>query len=130
MNDVKTTISEPTFTTSYVTQPNSYYTSYIDPCTTIISGVQNICFKKKQEPKVVFDGDYTIYHNEYGEKTVVKRMESEQYDKEKAVMYAILKSKGIKPKDITELIENSADNKVAREKRKAKKLKAKEEKQC
>lgn len=89
------------------------------------SCITSTTFKKKQEPKVVFDGDYTIYHNEYGEKTVVKRMESEQYDKEKAVMYAILKSKGIKLKDIAELIDNSVDNKAAREKRKAKKIKAK-----
>lgn len=122
MSYINTTTSGLTFCdTTTPINTLTYYPSYLETL--------SISIKEKQKPKIVFDGDYTIYHDECGKKTVVKRMECEQYDKEKAVMYALLKSKGIKPKDIAELIENSADNKVAREQRKAKKLKAKEERQ-
>lgn len=79
--------------------------------------------------KVIFDGDYTIYYNFYGKKTVVKRMEGEPYDKEKAVMYALLKSQGITPKDIKILIDNGVDNKAKREEKLAKKEAKKQEKQ-
>lgn len=79
--------------------------------------------------KVIFDGDYTIYYDFYGKKTVVKRMEGEPYDKEKAVMYALLKSQGIAPKDIKILIDNGVDNKAKREEKLAKKEAKKQEKQ-
>lgn len=78
--------------------------------------------------KVIFDGDYTIYYDFYGKKTVVKRMEGEPYDKEKAVMYALLKSQGIAPKDIKKLIDNGVDNKAKREEKLAKKEAKKQEK--
>lgn len=78
--------------------------------------------------KVIFDGDYTIYYDFYGKKTVVKRMEGEPYDKEKAVMYALLKSQGIPPKDIKILIDNGVDNKAKREEKLAKKEAKKQEK--
>lgn len=81
---------------------------------------------KKQEPKIVFDGDYTIYHNEYGNKTIVKRMEGEPYDKEKAVMYAMLKSMGIKPQQVNDLVKNGFDAKAKREKKRALKEKARQ----
>lgn len=79
--------------------------------------------------KVIFDGDYTIYYDFYGNKTLVKRMEGEPYDKEKAVMYALLKSQGIKPKDIKKLVDNGVDNKAKREEKLAKKEAKKQEKQ-
>lgn len=79
--------------------------------------------------KVIFDGDYTIYYDFYGNKTLVKRMEDEPYDKEKAVMYALLKSQGIKPKDIKKLVDNGVDNKTKREEKLAKKQAKKQEKQ-
>lgn len=90
--------------------------------------VGNIIYlQKHQEPRVVVDGDYTIYYNEHGEKTVVKRMDSEDYDLEKAVMFALLKSRGVKPKDVVNLVENAIDNKAKREERERKKeLKRKE----
>lgn len=76
--------------------------------------------KKKERPKerIVYDGDYTIYYNEKGKKTVVKIMPNEEFDEEKAAMFAILKSMGIKPKHIATLIKNSVDRKAIREKKK------------
>lgn len=121
MSYINTTTSGLTFGDTTTPINSGFYY----PQTHSYFGALSIYAKEKQKPKVVFDGDYTIYHDEYGVKTVVKRMEGEQYDKEKAVMYALLKSKDIKPKDIAELINNSVDNKAAREKRKAKKLEAK-----
>lgn len=84
---------------------------------------------RPSKQKVIFDGDYTIYYDFYGKKTVVKRMEGEPYDKEKAVMYALLKSQGIAPKDIKKLIDNGVDNKAKREEKLAKKEAKKQEKQ-
>ena len=79
--------------------------------------------------KVIFDGEYTIYYNFYGKKTVVKRMKGEPYDKEKAVMYALLKSQGIAPKDIKNLIDTGVDNKAKRDEKLAKQEAKKQEKQ-
>ena len=94
-------------------------------CVTELSG---IIITPTSKEKVVFDGEYTIYYNFYGKKTVVKRMEGEPYDKEKAVMYALLKSQGIAPKDIKKLIDNGVDNKAKREEKLAKKEAKKQEK--
>lgn len=85
--------------------------------------------KIKTTPQLVFDGQYTIYHNEFGEKTIVKQMDGESYDPEKAACYAVLKSLGIKPKFINNLVDNAVDKKASREKRNAKKEKAKQAKQ-
>lgn len=82
---------------------------------------------KKPRPKerVVFDGDYTIYYDKYGKKTIVSKMPQEPYDAEKAVLYALLKSKGIKPKVIAELLDNAIDKSAKRKERERKKLLAK-----
>ena len=82
---------------------------------------------KKRKPKIVFDGDYTIYYDSEGNKTVVKRMEGEPYDKEKAVMYAMLKSMGVKPQQINDLVNNGFDAKAKHEKKRALKEKARKE---
>lgn len=72
------------------------------------------------EEKVVTDGNYLIYYDKHGKKTVVKRMDSEDNDYEKALLYAMLKSKGIKPKEVARLLEKAIDKKAKREERELK----------
>ena len=109
---------------------NPFSPWYTPPTTLVVSGeLENTLFiKELSKPKVVFDGDYTIYYNAQGRKTVVKRMKGEEYDQEKAVMYAILKSMGVKPKEIQDLIDNSVDNRRKRTLKMLKKMEAKERK--
>ena len=76
--------------------------------------------KPEQKERVVTDGDYLIYYDKHGKKTVVKRMDSEDNDYEKALMYAMLKSKGIKPKHIKRLLDDAIDRKAKREERELK----------
>ena len=90
-------------------------TYYLDNSYLHIAKPNELILGTPSKEKVIFDGEYTIYYNFYGKKTVVKRMEGEPYDKEKEVMYALLKSKGIAPKDIKKLIDNGVDNKAKRE---------------
>lgn len=78
--------------------------------------------KPVSKERVVFDQDYTIYYDENGKKTVVHKMADEPYDPEKAVLYALLKSKGVNPKKVTELVEKGIDKhskRLERESRKA-----------
>lgn len=80
----------------------------------------------KPKERIVFDGDLTIYYDKYGNKTMVSKMPEDEYDAEKAVLWALLKSKGIKPKKVQELIANSIDRDVKRKERAAKKELAKQ----
>lgn len=80
----------------------------------------------KSKERIVFDGNYTIYYDRFGEKTIVHKMENEPYDAEKAVLYALLKSKGIKPKKVQELLASAIDRDVKRKEREAKKEQAKQ----
>lgn len=86
------------------------------------------CLRMIEEPRVVYDGDYTIYYDEHGNKTIVHKMADEPDDKFKAVVFAILKSKGVKPKEVMKLVENGIDKKAKREERKARIEKAKQNK--
>ena len=79
--------------------------------------------------KLIIDGDYTIFYDAGGYKTIVKKTDDDTYDVEKAACYAVLKSLGIKPSVINKLVMNAQDNTVKREKRLAKKAKAKIERQ-
>lgn len=81
------------------------------------------------EGKLIVDGDYTVFYNAGGCKTVVKRTGDDVYDVEKAACYAVLKSFGIKPSIINKLVMNAQNNTAKREKRLAKKAKAKIERQ-
>lgn len=86
-----------------------------------------IAKKKVQQPakpkeRVVFDGDYTIYYDKNGKKTVVHKMPDEVDDPEKAVLWALLKSKGVKPKDVTKLMDNAVDRDYERLKKDMKKI--------
>lgn len=81
------------------------------------------------EGKLIVDGDYTIFYDKHGNKTVVKKTDDDTYDVEKAACYAVLKSLGIKPSVINELVMNAQNNTAKREKRLAKKAKAKIERQ-
>lgn len=83
---------------------------------------------EKSKERVVFDGDYTIYYDKCGKKTTVHKMKDEHYDHEKAVMFAMLKSMGIKPKHIMDLIESSVDKVEKRKERELKKEIAKQKK--
>lgn len=83
---------------------------------------------EKSKERVVFDGDYTIYYDKLGNKTTVHKMKDEHYDQEKAVMFAMLKSMGVKPKKIMDLIENSVDKAEKRKERELKKETAKQKK--
>ena len=78
--------------------------------------------KPKSKERVVFDGNYTIYYDKYGKKTVVSRMPEDEYDAEKAVLYALLKSKGVKPKEVARLIDNAADKQAKRIEKSLKKI--------
>lgn len=69
---------------------------------------------KQQEPKLIVDGDTTIYINEFGNKTIVRRKDDESYDLEKAACYAILKSLGIKPSFVNRLVDNYTDTRAKR----------------
>lgn len=80
----------------------------------------------KPKERIVFDGDYTIYYDKNGNKTIVSKMPEDEYDAEKAVLWALLKSKGIKPKKVQELLANSIDRDVKRKERAAKKELAKQ----
>lgn len=75
----------------------------------------------KQKERIVFDVDYTIYYDRNGNKTVVSKMPEDEYDAEKAVLWALLKSKGVNPKKVQELIANAIDRDVKRKERAAKK---------
>ena len=108
---------------------NNNETFYLSSSNLCVAEHSRIIDTQATKQKVIFDGDYTIYYNFYGKKTVVKRMEGEPYDKEKAVLYALLKSQGIAPKDIKILIDNGVDNKAKREEKLAKKEAKKHEKQ-
>ena len=79
--------------------------------------------------KLIIDGDYTIFYDAGGCKTIVKKTDDDTYDVEKAACYAVLKSLGIKPSVINKLVMNAQDNTAKREKRLAKKAKAKIERQ-
>lgn len=81
------------------------------------------------EGKLIVDGDYTIFYDKHGNKTIVKKTDDDTYDVEKAACYAVLKSFGIKPSIINKLVMNAQDNTAKREKRLAKKAKAKIERQ-
>ena len=87
-----------TFTTDI--QPNVVNTS-------------NLYFKKR-EPQLINDGDVTIYINELGNKTIVRRKDDESFDLEKAACYAILKSLGIKPSFVNRLVDNHTDTRAKR----------------
>ena len=83
--------------------------------------------KKVQQPvkpkeRIVFDGDYTIYYDKNGKKTVVHKMPDEVDDPEKAVLWALLKSKGVKPKDVIKLMDESVDRDFERLKKDMKKM--------
>lgn len=67
-----------------------------------------------REPKLIVDGDTTIYINEFGNKTIVRRKDDESYDLEKAACYAILKSLGIKPSFVNRLVDNHTDTRAKR----------------
>lgn len=71
-------------------------------------------FKPKCEPKLIVDGDVTIYINGLGNKTIVRRKDDESYDLEKAACYAILKSLGIKPSFVNRLVDNYTDTRAKR----------------
>lgn len=71
-------------------------------------------FKPKCEPKLIVDGDVTIYINGLGNKTIVRRKDDESYDLEKAALYAILKSLGIKPSFVNRLVDNHTDTRAKR----------------
>lgn len=77
--------------------------------------------KPVSKERVVFDKDYTIYYDKDGKKTVVHKKSDESYDAEKAVLYALLKSKGIEPKKVTELVDNAIDKNVKRLERESRK---------
>ncbi len=107
-------MSNEIFTTSIAPAPK-YGFEYLSN-----SGVVIAPRKKKGKPRLVLDGNYTIYHNEYGDKTVVKKIADEPNDPEKAACYAVLKSMGIQPKFINDLVANAFDAKAKREKKRAK----------
>lgn len=71
-------------------------------------------FKPKCEPKLIVDGDVTIYINGLGNKTIVRRKDDESYDLEKAACYAILKSLGVKPSFVNRLVDNHTDTRAKR----------------
>lgn len=82
--------------------------------------------KKVQQPvkpkeRIVFDGDYTIYYDKNGKKTVVHKMPDEKNDPEKAILWALLKSKGVKPKDVIKLMDESVSRDLERLKKDLKK---------
>lgn len=81
------------------------------------------------EGKLIVDGDYTIFYDKHGNKTIVKKTDDDTYDVEKAACYAVLKSLGIKPSVINKLVMNAQNNTAKREKRLANKAKAKIEQQ-
>ena len=58
-------------------------------------------------------------------KLLLKKTGDDTYDVEKAACYAVLKSLGIKPSVINTLVMNAQNNTAKREKRLAKKAKAK-----
>lgn len=108
MNEFKEIVSDVTFCGDLYIMPN---------VKTIAKG------------KLIIDGDYTIFYDADGCKTIVKRTGDDVYDVEKAACYAVLKSFGIKPSIINKLVINAQDNTAKREKRLAKKAKAKIERQ-
>lgn len=77
--------------------------------------------KPVSKERVVFDKDYTIYYDNNGKKTVVHKAADQPYDAEKAVLYALLKSKGIEPKKVTKLVDNAIDKNVKRLERESRK---------
>ena len=89
---------------------------------TIYISADGLGYPTKSKERVVFDGDYTIYYDKYGKKTVVHRMPDEEYDREKALLWALLKSKGVKPKDVNKLMDESIDKQFNRFKKDLKKV--------
>lgn len=89
---------------------------YMTFTTSIQSNVVNTSnlYFKKRDPHLINDGDVTIYINELGKKTIVRRKDDESFDLEKAACYAILKSLGVKPSFVNRLVDNHTDTKAIR----------------
>ena len=130
MDEYVTTMSIPSLLGSRITTaPTRSYKgvdiTYDDLDELIIRKKVQKPSKPKSKERVVFDGDYTIYYDKYGKKTIVSKMPNDEYDAEKAVLYALLKSKGVKPKEIAKLIDSSVDRAAKRKERQYKKELAK-----
>ena len=67
-------------------------------------GYPRKCVSTFCEPTVIINGEQLTYFDEFGCKTTVKRYSEDESDYEKALCYAILKSMGIKPKYISDLL--------------------------
>lgn len=67
-------------------------------------------------PKVIFNGDTTIYIDEFGKKWVAKCEKGDKFDKEKGILVAVLKSKGIKTSRILSLLDNAIEYKPDKKK--------------
>ena len=73
----------------------------------IVNGVLSNQYQMEFEiRKIISNKDATIIIFDDGSKTVVKKVKDEVDDKYKAVMYALLKSLGVTPKQVNKLVEN------------------------
>lgn len=61
------------------------------------------------KPKVIFNGNTTIYVDEFGKKWVAKCEKGDKFDKEKGLLVAVLKSKGVKTSRILSLLDDAID---------------------
>ena len=61
------------------------------------------------KPKVIFNGDTTIYVDEFGKKWISKCEKGDKFDKEKGLLVAVLKSKGVKTSTILRLLDDAMD---------------------